>query len=148
MMNRILPLIFMLTVTSMVQAQAPGYFFFESATAINGSQLKHIIQAVKDADPSADVFHSDDMRIIQVKQAGGLTEQGYRAAITQAGVTLLPGTRTAEELGLNQIPANSPPMYVGTGDDAADMARYQASVAQWNAAHPDQQVSATPVHLR
>ena len=148
MMNRTLPLIFMLALTSMVKAQAPGYFFFESATAINGSQLKHIIQAVKDADPSADVFHSDDMRIIQVRQSGGLTEQGYRAAVIQAGVTLLPGTRTAEELGLNQVPANSPPMYVATGNEALDITNYQASVAQWNAAHPDQQVSATPVHSR
>ena len=103
---------------------------------------------MKDADPSADVFHSDDMRIIQVRQSGGLTEQGYRTAITQAGVDLLPGTRTAEELGLNQVPANSPPVYVATGDEAADVARYQASVSQWNAAHPDQQVSTTPVHLR
>ena len=38
------------------------------------------------------------------------------------------------------------PVYIVTGDEAADLARYQAARELWNAAHPEAPIAA-PVHL-
>lgn len=148
MLNRILPLLVTMALAPMVKGQTPGYIFFETTAAVDMSQLKFIIEAVQNADPAADVFHSDDMTILQVRHSGGLTEAAYRVAIEQTGVALRPGTRTAEDLGLNQVDANAPPVFVVTNDPAADELRYRAAVEIWNAAHPDQLMNATPVHSR
>lgn len=148
MTQRTLPLMMAICLTVSVSAQAPGYTFFEASTAVDMSQLKFIIEAVQNADPSADVFHSDDMTILQVRHSGGLPEAAYRAAIESTGVALQAGTRTPEQLGLTQVDPNAPPVFVVTGNDAADAEQYRNAVEQWNAAHPDQQMSATPVHNR
>lgn len=148
MFQRTLASLAVFALASIAFAQSPGFSFYRAATPVDRSQLKLIIQAVKDVDPSADVFHSDDMTILQIRHQGALTEQVYRHAIEQAGIGLLAGSPTAEELGLNQVPVGGPPVYAATGDDAADQARYAAAVEQWNVAHPDQQLSTTPVHLR
>lgn len=148
MLLRSLPLIALMAMAISSKAQSSEFIFFETEAPVDRSQLKFIIQAVLDVDPGAGVFHSDDLSILQVKPSNGLSEQAYREAIGQAGITLRPGTRTAEELGLNQTPTDGPPVYIATGNDAVDMPRYQAAVEQWNAAHPDQPLSPTPVHNR
>lgn len=128
-------------------AQSTGFHYFRAAEPFNRSQYKVMISAVMDADPMAEVFHSDDMTIIQVKAAGGLTQEAYRQALTGAGIALLPGTLTAEEVN-PPAPADAPPVFVATGDEATDLARYQAAVEAWNASHPENQISAVPVHRR
>ncbi len=148
MLLRFLPLIALLATTSLAKAQAPSFLFFEAEQAVERGQLKFLIEAVKNADASADVFHSDDMTILQIRHNGGLSEEGYRTAIQNAGIALRPGTRTPEQLGMNVVDANRPPVYVATGNETADQARYRADVEQWNAAHPDQVLSTTPVHAR
>lgn len=134
-------------VTLLVRSQAPSFIFFGSVTPVDRSSYKHIIEAVKNVDPTAEVFHSDDMTILQVRSTSNMGEAFYRSAIETTGVQLLPGTRTAEELGLNHVDPNGPPVFVVTGDAAADKARYEAAVAQWNIAHPDQPIG-TAIHLR
>lgn len=126
--------------------QSPQFLFFQSETPVTRSQYKFVIEAVMNVDAQAEVFHSDDMTILQVKSPNMQGEQVYRSAITGTGIALQPGLRSAESLGINITP--TVPVYVSTGNDADDLARYQAAVAAWNAAHPEQQVSSVPVHLR
>jgi hypothetical protein len=130
------------------QAQSPAYHFFRAEQAVAPGQIKLLIEALVNVDPYAEIFHSDDMTILQVKHNGSLTETAARSAITGAGVAVLPGTPSPEELGSTTVDPNGPPVYVITGDDAADMARYQVAVEQWNTAHPEQQLSTTPIHRR
>ncbi len=66
--------------------------------------------------------------------------------ITGAGVALRAEAPTAEELGPNTIDPNGPPVYVITGDETADQARYSTAVELWNSTHPEQQFSTTPIH--
>jgi hypothetical protein len=125
-------------------AQAPSHVFFRTETPMDRTALKMVIGQVVDLDPAAEVFHSDDMTIIQVKR-GTATEAQLRAAIGQAGVALRPGT--VDPLTLQPAAVDGPPVFVVTNDPADDLARYQAAMAVWNAAHPDQPVS-LPVHLQ
>lgn len=125
--------------------QSPGYLFFQAEAPVSRSQYKFIIEAVMNTDPQAEVFHSDDMTILQVKSLNLQGEQVYRSAITSAGIALQPGLRTAESLSITVTP--TVPVYVSTGNDADDLARYQAAVAAWNVTHPEQPLSPTPVHI-
>lgn len=134
-------------VTLLVRSQSPSFIFFGSVSPVDRSTYKHVIEAVQNVDPTAEVFHSDDMTILQVRSTSGMGEGFYRSAIENAGIALLPGTRTPEELGLTQVNPNAPPVFVVTGDDAADRARYEAAVQQWNLAHPEQTIG-TALHLR
>ena len=147
-MNLRYPAVIVLTMlTLLVRSQAPSFIFFGTVSPVDRSLYKHVIEAVKDVDPTAEVFHSDDMTILQVRSTSNLGEGFYRSAIETTGVSLLPGTRTPEELGSTQVNPNTPPVFLVTGDDAADRARYEAAVQQWNLAHPDQPIG-TALHLR
>lgn len=132
---------------SIACAQSPTFHFFRSAQPFDRSQYKVMIAAVADADPMAAVFHSDDMTIVQVKAGSGLPAESYRQALLGAGIQLLPGTLSPEEVH-PAAQSDLPPVFIATGDEAADMARYQAAVQAWNATHPDNTLSPIPVHLR
>lgn len=125
-------------------AQAPSYVFFRTEVPMDGAALKQVIGQVNDIDPLAEVFYSDDMTIIQVKR-GVVTDAQIRAAIAQAGVALRPGA--VDPATLQPASVDGPPVFIVTDDPAADLARYEAAMAAWNAAHPDQPVS-LPVHLQ
>lgn len=130
-----------------VVAQAPVFHYFQATQAVDPGLYKQLIEEVSNIDPSAVVGHSDDWTVLQVKSTTGLIESAYRTAIEQTGIMLAAGTPDLEALGL--VPAtdpNAPPVYLVTGDANADLARYQNAVDQWNAAHPEQQMSRTPVH--
>ncbi len=146
MMLRTTALMLVLGAGLIARAQAPGFHYFQAAQPLTTAQLKLATEAVMNADPYAELFHSDDRTIVQVKSPQLQPEALYRAAIAAQAVTLLPGTRTPDELGVNPAPAV--PVYVPTGHEAADLARYRAAVEAWNAAHPDQPLSPTPVHAR
>jgi hypothetical protein len=132
---------FLATFTAL--AQTPSYVFYRTEAPIDRADLKQIIGQVTDVDPMAEVFHSDDYTVIQVK-LGSVSEPMIRAAITQAGVALRPGTVDAATL--QPAPQDGPPVFLVTDDPAADRARYQAAMEAWNAAHPEAPVTA-PIHL-
>ena len=111
-------------------------------------QIKFIIEAVVNADPYAQVFHSDDMTILQVKHSGTMTESAARSAIVSTGLVLQAGNPTPDELGLIAVDPNAPPVFFQTGDDAGDQERYRMAVEQWNATHPESTLSTTPIHRR
>lgn len=127
-------------------AQGPGFLFFEAAQPVPPQGIKLLHEAIAGVDPLVELFHSDDRTILQLKSAALQPEGIYRAAIEAKGIALRPGLRSADELGINNQPAV--PVYVATGDAAADRARYRAAVELWNAQHPDQPLSPTPVHER
>ncbi len=129
-----------------VRAQQGQFIYFEAAQPVSMGQLKQLTEALLSVDANATVHHSDDMRIVQVKSSTLQHETVYRSAMQARGVVLLPGTRSAEELGIHAQPAV--PVYVPTGDDSADLARYRAAVEQWNALHPEAPLSSTPIHHR
>jgi hypothetical protein len=118
-------------------ANAQQHTFFQATETFDHSQFKHAIQAVVDLDPMAKVFASDDMRVLQIVHNGSITPDQLRSLITSTGLQLQPGTPD-----LNALYGTAPnvPMYVPTGDAAADHARYVDAVNEWNAAHPDQQM--------
>ncbi|MEZ4740277.1 MAG: hypothetical protein R2818_13195 [Flavobacteriales bacterium] len=127
-------------------AQSNGLRSFEATSAMDRAALKHVIQAVVDIDPGAEVFHSDDMRVLQVRANAQVSESDLRAAIQGTGIQLREGSPDLSAY----YPAPSldtPPIYVVTGVESEDLARYQAAVAVWNQNHPEQQLSATPLHM-
>lgn len=147
MTRRFLMLSVLAAFAGAVSAQSAPFYFYQAEEAINRSQLKLMISAVMDVDPQADVFHSDDMTIIQVKAASNLPAETYREALVNAGVRLRAGMLSPEQVhAANAVEA--PPIFIATGDAAGDLARYQQAVQAWNANHPDNQLSPTPVHLR
>ncbi|MFN3875599.1 MAG: hypothetical protein ACK4L7_06775 [Flavobacteriales bacterium] len=127
-------------------AQQAGFLFFEAAQPVSPQGIKLLHEALSGVDPLAELFHSDDRTILQLKSAALQPEAIYRAVIEANGVALRTGLRTAEELGIYNAPAV--PVYVATGDAAADGARYRAAVELWNAQHPEQPLSPIPVHER
>ena len=127
-------------------AQADGLRSYETTEAMDRADLKFIIQAVTDLDPMAEVFHSDDMRILQVRSSAQVSDAEIRGAIQSAGTQLREGTPDLS--AYTPSPAlDSPPVYVVTGNEAEDLARYQAAVAAWNQNHADQQYEAVPLHM-
>lgn len=148
MLLRTLPLLALLATTTVAVAQTPQYLFFQAETAIERSQYKYIIEEVMNTDPRAEVFHSDDLTVLQVKSTSGLGEATYREAIQRTGVSLRAGTPDLVALGLTPAVPEGPPVFVVTNDPVADQARYQAEVDRWNAAHPNEPVNATPLHDR
>ncbi len=125
-------------------AQGPAFVYFQTDAPLDRAAYKMVLSQVMDLDPQAEVFHSDDMTILQVKR-GTVSDEQLRAAITSTGVALRPGT--VDPATLQPAPVDGPPVFVVTDDPAADLARYQAAMATWNAAHPDQPVS-LPIHLQ
>lgn len=125
-------------------AQGPAFVYFQADAPLDRAALKMVVGQVLDLDPQAEVYHSDDMTVIQVKR-GALSEAQLRAAITSTGVNLRPGT--VDPATLQPAPTDGPPLYVVTNDPDGDLARYRAAVEAWNAAHPDQPLSTEPAHL-
>ncbi len=146
MLIRTLPIVLLLGTVAAAHAQSSGSIYFECEPAMAPSQYKMAIEQVMAVDPNAAVLYSDDMTIVQIRTAANTSEQAFRDALTQAGITLKPGTRTAEDLGLNAVDPNRPPVYVVTGDAGADDARYRQAVETWNATHPTEQYSTSPIH--
>ena len=110
--------------------------YYQTSSVFDRTQLKFMISALQDLDPGAEVFPSDDMRVIQVNSTN-LDEQQIRGALVSTGVSLEPGVPDLEAL-YGAPPAV--PVYVPTGDPQADHARYVAEVEQWNQDHPEQQL--------
>src|SRR5690606_23302487 len=118
-----------------MELHAQQHSFYQAAETFDRAQLKYVMEAVTDAFPGAEVFPSDDMRVLQVKTTAPVNDAELRSAIASAGVQLLPGTPDLKAL-YGEAP--DVPMYVDTGDPPADHARYVQAVNDWNEAHPDQ----------
>ncbi len=130
-----LALLLIAAATMRASAQDTGRHYFQAGQVFELSELKAATQAVIDLDPMANVFSSDDLRVIQVNSAQ-LSEAEIRSAITGTGLTLLPGT---PDLTALYGPAPTVPMYIDTGDPQADHARYVQDVEEWNLNNPDNQ---------
>ena len=127
-----------------VLAQAPVTRSFEVADTFDRSALKFVIEAVVNVDPMANVTYSDDMRIVQVKSAQ-LSEAEMRTAIESTGLQLREGLADLSTY-LPAADPNAPPVYVVSGNEVEDQERYRTAVDTWNAAHPEQPYSVTPIH--
>lgn len=128
-------LAFLYVICAAASVNAQGRHYFQASQVFDLGELKASIQAVVDLDPTANVFASDDMRVLQVNSSQ-LSDQEIRAAITAAGLTLLPGT---PDLTALYGPAPDVPMYIDTGDPQADHARYVQDVNEWNLNNPNDQ---------
>ena len=62
-------------------SQAPSFTFFQAEAPLDRTALKQVIGQVMDIDPLAEVFHSDDMTILQVK-SNTASEAQLRTAST------------------------------------------------------------------
>jgi len=127
-----------------VLAQAEATRSFEVTNTFDRSALKFVIDAVANVDPMGLVTYSDDMRIVQVK-SNQLSEAEMRTAIESTGLQLREGLADLS----SYLPApdpNTPPIYVVTSNDVEDQERYRIAVNNWNATHPDQPYSVTPLH--
>ena len=122
-------------------AQSGSFVYFESPAPMTLLDVREAMQAVADAAPGSEVFHSDDLTILQVRTTASTNEAALRAAITGAGIQLLPNTPGLQAALGGEAPADARPVYVLTGDAAGDRARYAEAVAAWNAAHPDDTIT-------
>jgi len=127
-----------------VLAQAPVTRSFEVANTFDRSALKFVIEAVANVDPMANVTYSDDMRIVQVKSAQ-LSEVEMRTAIEGTGLQLREGLADLSTY-LPVADPTAPPVYVVSGNEVEDQERYRTAVDTWNATHPEQPYSVTPIH--
>ena len=128
-----------------LMAQSTELVHLRTTAPMDRSALKAVIQSVVDLDPLAGVFYSDDMTILQIRCNPSVSDAQLRAAITTAGIALQPGV--VDPATLHPVAGvDTEPVYIVTGDEAADLARYQAARELWNAAHPEAPIAA-PVHL-
>ena len=118
--------------------------YFEATEAYDRAQLKFVIQAVVDLDPNANVYQDDGLRLLHVRS--NVSEQELRSAITGAGMALLEGTPNVGAASNGPTAtADGKPLFVITGDPAADQARYAAAVELWNAQHADDRIEILPI---
>lgn len=134
-----------LLATSVTMAQQAELLHLRTQQPMTESNLKQVIQSVVDIDPLATVSWSDDLTIIQVRRNPSVSVEQVRAAINGAGVGLQPGV--VDPATLFPAPGTTEPVYIVTGDEAADQARYRAAVEAWNALHPEAPIG-EPVHLK
>lgn len=126
-------------------AQQTELLHLRTSAPMDASGLKHVIQAVMDIDPLATVSWSDDLTILQVRRNPSISVDQVRSAITGTGVGLQPGL--VDPATLFPAPGTTEPVYIVTGDEAADQARYRSAVEAWNALHPEAPIG-EPVHLK
>lgn len=126
-------------------AQTPDGRFFRTSAEIDRAALKHVIQAIGDLDPNAKVLHSDDLRILHVRANPSVTDAELRAAMSAAGVPVDQGTPDLRAY-LPEPSADTPPIYVVSGNETDDLARYRSAAEAWNQAHPDRPVAVDPIH--
>ncbi len=124
-----------------MQANAQQFTFYETEQAFDRAQLKEVMIAVADLDPMANVFHSDDMTILQIKISPSVADHELRSAVSATGVVLKPGT---PDLGTKYAATSHEPLYIATGDPESDHARYVEAVNSWNAANPER-LMPTPI---
>lgn len=141
--NRILFTLALLLGTLKIHAQSPDGRYYRTTAEIDRTALKFVIQAIVDLDPNAKVFHSDDLRIIHVKANPSVSDTELRAAMASAGVPTEPGEPDMRAY-LPEPTADTPPIYVVTGNETEDLARYRAFAEVWNVAHPDRAVNVDP----
>ncbi len=128
-------------------AQAPVQHVFEADPPLDMLTIRPVIELVKDLDPNGKVLWSDDMTILKIRIHPSVIEGELRQAITSKGVALREGTPTlAGEEPVYTTPEGRP-LYVLTGDEAADRARYEQAVQQWNQNNPNDPIS-LPVQVR
>jgi hypothetical protein len=127
------------------KAQNPELLHLRTSAPLDASSLKHVVQAMVDIDPLATVSWSDDLTIIQVRRNPSISVDQVRSAITGTGVGLQPGL--VDPATLFPAPGTTEPVYIVTGDEQSDLARYRAAVEAWNALHPEAPVG-EPVHLK
>lgn len=132
-MKQLIAFLLPLFTSMVVTGQTAGISYYQTSSTFDRTELKFMISALQDMDPSAMVFPSDDMRVIQVNSS--LNDQEIRSALVSSGVSLEPGVPDLEAL---YGPAPNVPVYVPTGDPQADHARYVSDVDQWNQQHPEQ----------
>lgn len=118
--------------------------YFEAEAPLDMVSLRYVYVALNDLDPHADIFHSDDMRIVHVKANAQVGDDEIRAAFATAGVALKAGRWEPPTLDMLQTAPDGSPIHVLTNDAAADRARYQQAVEQWNAANPGAPIEILP----
>ena len=141
--NRCLIALALILGTLTSHAQSPDGRFYRSTAVIDRTALKHVIQAIVDLDPYAKVLHSDDIRSLLVKANTSVNEAELRTAMLNAGVATEPGVPDLRAY-LPEPTADTPPIYVVTGNETDDLARYRTVAEAWNAAHPDRVVNVDP----
>ena len=140
----LLPLLALFAMPSLM-AQSSDLLHLRTTAPMDRSAMKAVIQLVTDLDPTAGVYHSDDMTILQIRRNPSVSDEQLRAAIASAGITLQPGV--VDPATVHPVAGvDTEPVYIVTGDEAADLARYHAARELWNANHPDAPIAA-PVHL-
>lgn len=118
-----------------MQAQSQVFRWFQTDAAIDLTTMREVMEAVNDLDPNSTVFFSDDRTQVQVKISPQVDVAEIRSTIVGKGVALRPGDGTPPP-PVSTAPDGSP-LYLVTGDATADRARYEAAVAEWNAANPE-----------
>lgn len=59
-------------------AQGPAFIYFETLSPVAPGQLKRLTETLVSVDAGAELFHSDDYRILQLKSSSLQAEGIYR----------------------------------------------------------------------
>lgn len=123
-------------------AQESGIRYIQAAAPLDIMALRSIDEVIRDLDPNAKYLHHfDDKSILQLEINHSVSDAELRSAITNAGVLLLPNTPVIEKQQPVYTTSDGKPLYVLTGDEAADRARYVQAVEEWNAQNPQDQLA-------
>lgn len=130
-----LPLLLLLFAPLAMQAQSQVFRWFQTDSPVDLLIMREVMEAVNDLDPHSTVYFSDDRTQVQVKISPQVSVAEIHSTIVGKGVVLLTTDGTPPP-PVTTAPDGSP-LYVVTGDTAGDRARYEAAVAEWNAANPE-----------
>jgi hypothetical protein len=146
MKNRLILPMFLLLAALAGHAQDGGVRYLQIEAPLDMMSFRALHEAVNNLDPNGVVYdHFDDRTIIQFNIDPSVNDMELRQAIAQAGITVLPGTPVVVRQEPVYVSPDGRPLYVVTGDAAADRARYQQAIEQWNLSHPNDQLQ-MPLH--
>lgn len=141
MNSRYLLLIVLFLGSASAWAQETAIHYFQADQPMDVIAQRSIHETILDLDPNAVILHHfDDQSLVQINVNPSVSELELRNAIAAQGISLLAGTPV--------IPVQEPvtttpqgrPLYVVTGNEAADRANYQAAVEVWNTNNPSDRI--------
>ncbi len=127
------------SLASMAQQRVVHYIQAEAPIDIIGQ--RHMTEAVRDVDPNAELFfHFDDLSIVQINASPIVPIGEIKSSIATYGIALREAAPVITPQPQVNTTPDGRPLYVLTGNEAADRAAYQQAVETWNANNPNDRI--------
>src|SRR5688500_16142952 len=117
--------LFFLLIGSAAFAQERVVHYIQAEAPLEVIDQRNMTEAVLDVDPNAEIlFHFDDQSVVQINANPVVSITEIRQSIQTKGITLLADAPVIELQQPVYATPDGRPMYVATGNEAADRAAY------------------------